>query len=431
VHSPDGQVIALDESELPVELPQMADFEPSASDDPEAAPSPPLSRAPVDWRLVERNGVQYRREYNTMPQWAGSCWYYLRFVDAKNSQSFADSEKEQYWMAPTESNRSGGVDLYVGGVEHAVLHLLYARFWHKVLYDLGHVSTLEPFGRLFNQGYIQAYCYRDERGMAVAATEVVNADGKAASEVQGQPGEQFFHEGKAITEEYGKMGKSLKNAIAPDDMCEQYGCDTLRLYEMYMGPLDASKPWATRDIIGVHRFLQRLWRNFVAEDGSVKVTDGPADDDLRRLLHKTIKRVTDDMERMNFNTAIAALIELNNELVKRQSLPHEVAETFALLLSPLAPHVAEELWQLLGHDKSLAYEPWPDYDLALLADEQVEYPVSINGKLRGRITVDADADDSQVEQAALADEKVKVALGDKNVRKVIVVKGRMVNVVAN
>ena len=430
VHSPDGQALALAESELPVELPELDSFAPDVNDDPEAPPCPPLSRAPDSWRFVERDGVTCEREYNTMPQWAGSCWYYLRFLDAHNEACFVDADKERYWMAPTGTNRSGGVDLYIGGVEHAVLHLLYARFWHKVLHDLGHVSTPEPFGRLYNQGYIQAYCYRDARGIAVPAAEVVNADGRPAAEVQGQPGEQFFHQGQPVTEEYGKMGKSLKNAVAPDDMCAQYGSDTLRLYEMYMGPLEASKPWATRDVIGVHRFLQRLWRNFIGKDGGLKVDDQPPPVELRRLLHKTIKRVTDDMDRMSFHTAIAALIELNNELVQRSTLPREVAEKLVLLLSPIAPHIGEELWQRLGHDSSLAYAPWPSYDPELLVEAEVEYPVAINGKLRGRVTVPADADNAAIEAAALADDKVKAALADKTVRKIIVVKGKMVNVVA-
>jgi leucyl-tRNA synthetase len=429
VHTPDGQIKALDASDLPIELPEMEQFAPEVSDDPDAPPLPPLSRAPRSWGVVEVDGANCERETNTMPQWAGSCWYFLRFLDPHNAQRFVDAEKERYWMAPTPSNPSGGVDLYIGGVEHAVLHLLYARFWHKSLYDLGHVSTAEPIGRLFNQGYVQAYCYRDQRGIVVPAEEVVNAEGRSASQVQGEPGEKFFHAGEPVTEEYGKMGKSLKNAVAPDDICDQYGCDTLRLYEMAMGPLGASRPWATRDIIGVHRFLQRLWRNFIDQDGSTKVADEPPPTDLLRLLHRTIKRVTDDMQRMSFHTAIAALIELNNDLVQRSTLPRQVAETLALLLAPLAPHMAEELWQRLGHDDSLAFTAWPQYDSALLVEAEVEYPVSINGKLRGRITVAADADDAVIEAAAMADEKVEATLVGKTVRKVIIVKGKMVNIV--
>jgi leucyl-tRNA synthetase len=325
-----------------------------------------------------------------------------------------------------------GVDLYVGGVEHAVLHLLYARFWHKVLYDLGHVSTPEPFGRLFNQGYIQAYCYRDERGVAVPADQVVNADGKPAADVQGQVGETFFYDGEPVTEEYGKMGKSLKNAVAPDDVCDEYGCDTLRLYEMYMGPLDASKPWATRDIVGVHRFLQRVWRNFVNEEtGELLVGDDEPTDDQLRLLHRTIERVTTDCQRLSFNTAIAALIEMNNALVGADRLPRAIAEPFVLMIAPMAPHIAEELWQRLGHDGSVSARTWPVCDEQYLVDESIEIVVQILGKVRGKVMVPADADEKAVEAAALADERIAELIAGKTVRKVIVVPGRLVNIVAN
>ena len=432
VHSPDGQVVVLEDDELPVELPEMEHFEPEASDDPEAAPNAPLSRAPEDWRFVERNGVRYQREYNTMPQWAGSCWYYLRYIDPTNDQRFVDDEKEHYWMAPNPLNEAGGVDLYVGGVEHAVLHLLYSRFWHKALYDLGHVSTPEPFGRLFNQGYIQAYCYRDERGIAVPAEQVTSAEGKPAAEVQGQAGEQFFYNDQPVTEEYGKMGKSLKNAVAPDDICQQFGCDTLRLYEMYMGPLDASKPWATRDIIGVHRFLQRVWRNFIDDQtGALRITLEDPDESLVRLTHRTVKRVTDDIERLSFNTAIAALIEMNNALVSVEEIPKQVAETFVQLLAPMAPHLCEELWHRLGHTDVIAYEPWPMWDEQYLLEEEIEMVVQVMGKVRDRITVAADADDQTIESAALADEKIAPLIEGKTVRKVIIVPNKLVNIVAN
>ncbi|MHC4995682.1 MAG: leucine--tRNA ligase, partial [Planctomycetota bacterium] len=318
LHGPDGQIRAVDEADLPVALPDMDDFRPTASDDPDAPPRPPLGRAPEEWRFVEIDGVIYERELNTMPQWAGSCWYYLRFMDNKNRASFVKSDIEKYWMEPN------GIDLYVGGAEHAVLHLLYARFWHKVLFDLGHVSTPEPFGRLFNQGYIQAYAYQDERGIYLDATKIEEADGK------------FLHEGRPVTRTLGKMGKSLKNAVSPDEICEDYGCDTLRLYEMYLGPLDASKPWNTRDIVGVNRFIKRVWRNFYTEpdaDGNTRflVTDDAPTEAQLRLLHKTIARVTDDMERMSYNTAIAALIEMNNDLVPMETLPKAIAEPFILM----------------------------------------------------------------------------------------------------
>ena len=413
LHGPDGEVVALDESQLPVELPQMEDFKPTASDDPDAPPQPPLARAPQSWRQVERDGVVYTRELNTMPQWAGSCWYYLRFLDPHNAERFVSREAESYWMA------DGGIDLYVGGAEHAVLHLLYARFWHKVLYDLGHVSTPEPFGRLFNQGYIQAHAFTDERGVYIDAHGVQEKQGK------------YYADGKQVNAQLGKMGKSLKNAIAPDEICEQYGCDTLRLYEMYLGPLDQSKLWRTRDIVGVHRFLHRLWRNLIDDESDqVLVTDDPAAVPLRRKLHKTVKRVTDAMESMSFNVAIAALIELNNELVSLEAVPREVAEPMLLCLGPIAPHIAEELWRRLGHDQTIAYERWPGYDPAMLVEDEVEYPVQINGKLKAKITVPADADNKAIEQVALADDRVVAQVNGMTVRKVIVVKGRMVNIVA-
>ncbi|GAB4192944.1 MAG: leucine--tRNA ligase [Phycisphaeraceae bacterium] len=412
LHAPDGHIVPVPESELPVELPEMDDFTPHASDDPDAPPQTPLSRAPDSWKYVERNGVRYTRELNTMPQWAGSCWYYLRYLDPHNDQRFVSKESEQYWMD------GNGVDLYVGGAEHAVLHLLYARFWHKVLYDLGHVGTPEPFGRLFNQGYIQAYAYTDSRGVYVPAEEVEERDGR------------FFYQGQPVSREFGKMGKSLKNAVSPDEVCEQYGCDTLRLYEMYLGPLDQSKVWNTRDIIGVHRFLQRLWRNFVNEQtGELLITDEPADETLRRKLHKTIKRVTDSMEAMAFNVAIAALIELNNELVPIKTIPREVADAMLRLLSPIAPHICEELWHRLGNQQSVSVADWPKADPALLVEDMIEYPVQVNGKLRGKVTVPADADEKAIEEAARADDNVAVHLEGKTIRKVIIVPKRLINLV--
>ncbi len=434
LHGKDGSTHAVEADELPVKLPDLDDFRPAASDDPTAPPQPPLSRAPQHWRQVKRQGQTFTREFNTMPQWAGSCWYYLRFLDNHNDERFVSKEAERYWMRslrsagkakaaqgqkPTaEDYHQGGIDLYVGGAEHAVLHLLYARFWHKVLYDLGHVSTPEPFGRLFNQGYIQAYAYTDSRGVYVPAAEVVERDGA------------FYYKDEPVRREFGKMGKSLKNAVTPDEICEQFGCDTLRLYEMYMGPLDQSKIWNTRDITGVHRFLQRLWRNFIAEDGTLKVDQTAPAPALSRLLHHTIKRVTDDMERMSYNTAIAALIELNNELVALETLPRQVAEGMVLLLSPLAPHLAEELWSRLGHGGTLAREPWPQYDPSMLVQAEVELPVQINGKVRARITVPADADDAAAEAVARAHPRVLEALGGATIRKVIVIKGRLINIVA-
>ncbi len=412
LHAPDGRIVPVDESDLPVELPEMEDFKPSASDDPDAPPQTPLSRAPDSWKFVEVDGVKYTRELNTMPQWAGSCWYYLRYLDAGNDERFVGKEAERYWMGDK------GIDLYVGGAEHAVLHLLYSRFWHKVLFDLGHVGTAEPFGRLFNQGYIQAYAYTDQRGVYVEAEKVQENDGA------------FSYEGRPVSREFGKMGKSLKNAVSPDEICEKYGCDTLRLYEMYLGPLDQSKVWSTRDIVGVHRFLQRLWRNFVDEEtGELLVVSDKADEALKRKLHKTIKRVTDSMDGMAFNVAIAALIELNNELVRLKTIPREVAENMLPMLSPMAPHVCEELWKRMGHDGLASQTDWPTHDPAMLIEDTIEYPVQVNGKLRGKVTVPSDADDAAIEVAARGDENVAVHMEGKTVRKVIVIKGRMVNLV--
>jgi leucyl-tRNA synthetase len=424
-----GRSVAVDEGDLPVELPELTDYRPMTSDDPDAPPTTPLARA-EDWVRVERGGVHYTRELNTMPNWAGSCWYYLRYLDAGNDDAFVDPNTERYWMLTSKDGtghpesydrdacRIGGVDLYVGGAEHAVLHLLYARFWHKILFDLGHVSTPEPFHRLFNQGYVQAHAYTDDRGVYVEASEVEERDG------------QFFHEGKPLNREYGKMGKSLKNAVTPDEICEEYGADTLRLYEMYMGPLEASKPWNTRDIIGVFRFLQRFWRAIVDEKtGEATITDDAADDELRRALHKTIQGVHDDMESLGFNTAIAKLIELNNKLTNLDRTPREVAEGMVRMIAPFAPHFAEELWSKLGHGESIAYAPFPEADPDLLVDDTIEIPVMVKGRVRAKIHVPPDTDPAGLEAAAMSDPKVVEFLEGKEVRKVIAVPKKMVNIV--
>ena len=426
LHDPDGRTIGLGVSELPVELPEITDFSPQSTDPGDMSPPrPPLARAPESWRYVERDGRRFRRELNTMPQWAGSCWYYLRFIDPGNQQRLVNEQAERYWMGDK------GVDLYVGGAEHAVLHLLYARFWHKVLYDLGHVSTAEPFARLFNQGYIQAFAYRDERGFAVPAREVVDSDGAPASEVQDQPGTRFFHKGRPVIQEYGKMGKSLKNATSPDEICAAYGCDTLRLYEMYMGPLEAHKPWNPRDIIGPLRFLQRVWRLGVNEQtGELAVASEP-DGTIEQQLNRTIAKVGQDIERMAFNTAIAAMIELVNAATSSGGLTLDQLSRLVLILSPFAPHLSEELRSRLGNEGTLAAGPWPVHDEAMLASESVEIPVQIGGKVRGRLTVPADADRSQIETAALADERIAALLEGKTVRKVVVVPGKIVNFVVS
>jgi leucyl-tRNA synthetase len=423
LHGPDGSIRPLSEQDLPVQLPAMDDFKPTASDDPQAPPQPPLGRAGDDWKKVQIDGVEYVRELNTMPNWAGSCWYYLRYIDPANGSQLVDPSLESYWMG------EHGVDLYVGGAEHAVLHLLYARFWHKVLFDLGHVSGAEPFYKLVNQGMIQAYAYRDARGIIVDAAAVTDQSGAAATEVQDQPDRQYRYDGEIVLQEYGKMGKSLKNSVNPDDITAEYGCDTLRLYEMYLGPLEQSKPWNTRDIIGVHRFLRRVWRNMIDDDGNVRVTDGEPGEEILRLLHKTIDRVTNDFDRMSFNTAIAALIEFNSSLVGSDGISRVVAETLLKLLSPLAPHIAEELWSLIDSDGSPSTSEWPRADPELLKDDQLTIAVQVNGKVRASIVVDAAAAKEAVIALARKEENVLRFVEGKTVRREIYVPGRIVNIV--
>jgi len=424
VYGTDGEPRALPASALPVELPPMEDFTPTTSDREDSEPEPPLGRvegwSTVTLDLGDGEGPrEYRRELNTMPNWAGSCWYELRYLDPANDRAFVDPENERYWTGPVADGDCGGVDLYVGGVEHAVLHLLYARFWHKVLFDLGHVSSSEPFRRLFNQGMIQAHAYIDERGFHVEAAEVVEEGGR------------YLHDGSEVRRELGKMGKSLKNSVAPDEMCERYGADTLRLYEMFGGPLDQSRPWDTTAVVGMYRLLQRIWRVVVDEEtGAVRVTDDPPDETTSRALHHAVAAVREGMESLRFNTSIARITELTNHLTGRGGpAPREVAEALVLLLGPLAPHVAEELWQRLGHDGSLAHVPYPEADPGWLVADTVEIPVQVNGKVRGRVTVPADADGDALEAAARADERVAALIGGATVRKVVVVPGRLVNVV--
>ena len=413
---------AVPDHELPVLLPDLMDWAPRTLDE-DSEPEPPLGRV-KEWREVELDlgdGPRtYRRELNTMPNWAGSCWYYLRYLDPTNESSMVDPDVERHWMTDPEPGGVGGVDLYVGGVEHAVLHLLYARFWHKVLYDLGHVSGPEPFKRLINQGYIQAAAYQDDRGFYVPADEV-----------EGDPRSGFTFAGEPVSRTFGKMGKSLKNSVTPDDIYDAYGADTLRLYELSMGPIDHDRPWETRSVVGSHRLLQRVWRNLIDEEtGSITVVDRRADDQLRAVLHKTIKGVRADMDGLRFNTAIAKITELNNELTKRDSAtPREVADALVLMLSPLVPHVAEELWERLGGTGSVTRADFPRFDPALLVQDTIELPVQVNGKVRARITVVVDADEETVVAAALSEPNVSAHVGDTDVRKVIYVAGRMLNLV--
>ncbi|GAB3238300.1 leucine--tRNA ligase [Glycomyces halotolerans] len=424
VYDETGLPVALPEEHLPVELPQMDDFSPKTfePDDADTAPEPPLGRA-KDWVEVEldlgEGPKTYRREVNTMPNWAGSSWYELRYTDPISSDRIAEAANESYWMGPKDGQDVGGVDLYIGGVEHAVLHLLYARFWQKVLYDLGHVSSREPFRRLFNQGYIQAYAYTDSRGVYVPAEDVEERDG------------EFFYQGERVSREYGKIGKSLKNVVTPDGICADYGADTFRVYEMSMGPLADSKPWETRAIVGSQRFLQRLWRNIVDEEtGQVTVADvEPAEATLKEL-HKAIAGVRDDYDGLRMNTAVAKLITLNNHVTGLEEVPRSVAEALVLMVAPVAPHIAEELWERLGHRGGVAYADFPVADERYLVEETATYPVQVNGKVRGRIEVASDAGEEVVREAALAEEKVAANLAGKEVKKVIVVPGRMVSIVA-
>ncbi|MEV6599448.1 leucine--tRNA ligase [Actinoplanes sp. NPDC051346] len=421
VYDESGLPIALPESMLPVELPEVDDFSPRTfdADDADSEPETPLSRK-KDWVRVELDlgdgPKTYTRETNTMPQWAGSCWYELRYLDPRNDKALVEKENEAYWMGPQGPGDPGGVDLYVGGVEHAVLHLLYARFWHKVLFDLGHVSSFEPFRKLFNQGYIQAYAFRDARGMIVPADDVVERDGK------------WYYGEQEVVREYGKMGKGLKNVVTPDEMCDEYGADTFRVYEMAMGPLDVSRPWDTRAVVGSQRFLQRVWRLIIDEaTGEVRATETPLDPKTRRALHQTIAGVREDMDELRFNTAIAKLIQLTNTLTPMETTSREAVEPLVLMMSPFAPHLAEELWRKLGHDGTLAYADFPVADPAQLVAESVTYPVQVNGKVRGRVEVAPDTAEAEVREAALA--AVAEALGDREPRKVIVVPGRLVSVV--
>ena len=433
VYDADGRAHPLPEAALPVELPDIPNHAPVQfdPDDADSEPSPPLGKA-TDWVHVELDlgdGLApYTRDTNVMPQWAASSWYELRYIDPYNSEELCAKENEAYWMGPRPTEHGpddpGGVDLYVGGVEHAVLHLLYCRFWHKVLYDLGHVSSREPYRRLVNQGYIQAFAYTDSRGSYVPAAEVVERDG--AFYWSGPEGEI------EVSQEFGKIGKSLKNSVSPDEICDNYGADTLRVYEMSMGPLEASRPWATKDVVGAYRFLQRVWRLVVDEQtGTERVAEHETlDDETLRQLHRTIAGVSDDYTNLRNNTAAAKLIEYTNHLTKQGVAARAALEPLVLMVAPLAPHLAEELWKRLGHDTSLAHGPFPVADPQYLVEDTAEYPVQVNGKVRGRITVAADADADVLEAAALADEKVQAFLNGATPKKVIVVAGRLVNIVA-
>lgn len=405
---PEGHSVSVD---LPVLLPDMEDFRPQTSDDPEAPVSPPLSRAGEDWLTVRLGGAECRRELNVMPQWAGSCWYYLRFTDPHNDGAFCEHRCQSYFMP---------VDLYIGGAEHAVLHLLYSRFWHKALFDLGHVTTPEPFKKLFNQGMITADAFADERGVYVDIREVEIRDGVAYRAGSDKPLQRLA----------GKMGKRYKNGLPPEEVGAEYGVDTLRLYEMYMGPLEASTPWSMEGIRGMQRFLQRVWRVLVSPERAGRL-GGQATPEIRKLQHRTIKRVTEDIEGLRFNTAIAALIELNNELVKLPVVPADVARDLLLLLAPFAPHLAEEAWEVCGlGEGEISGERWPCCDESLIREETVTLPIQVNGRMRGSIEVPVGISEEELRRQVLALENVRRHLPEPDkIRRFIVIPGKIVNIV--
>jgi leucyl-tRNA synthetase len=374
LHCEDGRIVALDEKQLPLILPEVESYKPSGTG------QSPLAMI-NDWLNVKlSDGAKAKRETNTMPQWAGSCWYYLRYLDPKNDNAGWDKKKENYWMP---------VDLYIGGAEHAVLHLLYSRFWHKLLYDLGYVSTAEPFTKLVNQGMI------------------LGEDGQ-------------------------KMSKSRGNVVNPDKVITDYGADSMRLYEMFMGPLESTKPWSMQGAEGVHRFLNKLWRTIIDDktgqlNSSIKNSD--ADEETQRLLHQTIRKVTQDIDGFRFNTAISQMMIFVNHISRLETRPKKAIETFVLILAPFAPHIAEELWQMLGHENTLAYEKWPKFDENIAKEKEIELAVQVLGKIKDKIIVSADADEEQIKQKALACEKVASAIEGKQIKKVIVIKSRLVNIV--
>jgi leucyl-tRNA synthetase len=437
---PTGLVRALTDKDLPLTLPELEDYKPSGK------PEPPLEKA-TTWVSVNKDGKRYKRETNTMPQWAGSCWYYIRYLDPKNDKTFCDPARAKAWLP---------VDLYVGGAEHAVLHLLYSRFWHKVLYDRGHVPTPEPFTRLVNQGMIlgeMEYAGFKKDGQWRSATQVDHPESTPPwDEKTGERSIERVKLEESQVEKHGdvfvlkenpkiridarayKMSKARGNVINPDDVVNEYGADSLRLFEMFMGPLEAVKPWSMAGVEGVYRFLGRVWRLAIDDRAdemklAAAVKDLAPDAETLRQLHRTIQTVTEELEGLRFNTAIAAMMEFTNHLTRLETRPKSVLNTFILLLSPFAPHIAEELWQALGHKETLAYEPWPAFDAALTRAEEVEVPVQLNGKLKHRLMVAPDIGADALEKTALADEKVKGLLEGKTVAKVIVVPGKLVNIV--
>ncbi|MCB9783587.1 MAG: leucine--tRNA ligase [Candidatus Omnitrophica bacterium] len=403
----DGTIKTIPMTDLPLTLPELAEYKPTEDG------QPPLARA-EEWVQTTdaETGQPALRETNTMPQWAGSCWYYLRFCDPLNDDAAWDKGIEDYWMP---------VDLYIGGAEHAVLHLLYARFWHKVLFDAGYVSTKEPFQKLFNIGKILAYSYQDADGKYYYPHAVEEKDGK-----------WFVKEtGKEVQTQVEKMSKSKFNVVNPDTVVEEYGADSLRLYEMFMGPLERDKPWTDEGVQGVYRFLKRVYALFLDRDGNLveKIVEGEGDPEAKKVLHGAIKAVTEDVEGLQFNTAISRMMEFVNAATKAEKVGREEMERFVLILAPFAPHLAEEMWELLGHAESLSHQPWPDYDESLLVEDTITIPVQVQGKLRDNIEVAKDAGKDEILAAAKASEKIQRHIDGKTIVKEIYVPGRMVNLV--
>jgi leucyl-tRNA synthetase len=402
IHCPHCGTVLVPENELPLTLPEVTSYQPSGTGES------PLANIDswVNCRCPKCGGPA-KRETNTMPQWGGSCWYYLRYIDPKNTKAFVDPAKEKYWMP---------VDLYIGGTEHAVLHLLYARFWHKVLYDLGLVSTPEPFARLVNQGMITSFAYQRANKSLVPADQVTEKE----------PGVFVDNEtGEVLERVIAKMSKSLKNVINPDEVIAQYGADTMRMYEMFMGPLQVSKPWSTTGIAGVWRFIDRIWRL----GDEKQITDEKAPVEIMRSLHKTIKKVTEDTATLNFNTAISQMMVYINDLSKLETLPREAWEPLILMVAPYAPHLAEELWEKAGHKPSVANVGWPKYDEAMTIDDEIQIVCQINGKVRAKLMLPRDSSKDQIIAAAKANENVKKYLENAVVVKEIVVPGKLVSFV--
>jgi leucyl-tRNA synthetase len=401
IHWEDGEISLLDEQELPLRLPELEKYLPGETGES------PLSNA-SDWLIVtDKSGRKGKRETNTMPQWAGSCWYYLRYIDPDNENQIFDKEREKYWMP---------VDLYIGGAEHAVLHLLYSRFWHKVLFDLEIVSTDEPYKRLFNQGMILAFAYETETGAKVASDLVEEKDGK------------FYHRenGSELRQIVAKMSKTLKNVVNPDDVTSKYGADSLRLYEMFMGPLDVTKPWDDKGVKGVFGFLSRVFR-FISN--SENIINGDEDSEVLKSLHQTIKKVQTDIENLRFNTAISSMMIFMNLATKKGNITSDTAHIFIRILSPFAPHLSEELWSILGNTSTIAFEPWPPVNEDYLIEDSFEYPVSFNGKMRFKIEFPVDISKDEIIKLVLADQRTMKWLGGKEPVNIIVVLKRIINIV--